>query len=167
MWRECERHPGYEVSSYGNVRNIQSGTIRYLEPHKGYLRFVREKNSKKFRDTVHRLVALAFIPNPDNHPQINHIDGDKQNNAVGNLEWCTPLQNVTHAIATGLQVRQKVRNYATQLHNPRTGQGLVLFGTQEIRAAGFDDTTVSNCIHRPGKYKSHRGLLVSKLQLIT
>lgn len=63
---------------------------------------IRDENGKPRLMTVHRLVAKTFIPNPNNLPEINHIDGDKTNNHVGNLEWVTRRENDAHARATGL-----------------------------------------------------------------
>ena len=100
----------YEVSSFGNVRSIQdnhgrtickSKTIRKSWNGK-YLSVCLSYKDKGRHELVHRLVAMAFIPNPDNKPQINHIDGNKHNNHVSNLEWATCKENIQHAHNTGL-----------------------------------------------------------------
>jgi hypothetical protein len=104
-WRpilECEK---YFVSNLGRIKSLKGSKEIILKPatlKKGYLIVgVRQSGvSRSFR--VHRLVAAAFIPNPDNKPQVNHIDGDKLNNCVSNLEWCSNRENVVHAFASGL-----------------------------------------------------------------
>ena len=116
-WKEVAGHEGrYLVSSLGNVKSLTravdlgKGRFRVFEgrvlkpmPHKGYFRVCLGGLEKRKFYKIHRLVALAFIPNPNNYNQINHIDGNKTNNHVDNLEWCTAKQNTAHARATGLR----------------------------------------------------------------
>ena len=93
----------YQVSNTGVVRNKITGHI--LKPqldNKGYLRVRMSLHDKKATAKVHRLVAVEFIPNPENKPQVNHIDTDKRNNDVRNLEWVTNGENQIHAYRTGL-----------------------------------------------------------------
>lgn len=111
----------YVISNFGRVvslsRKVSNHTgyinkpSRLLKPHKdkkGYARTYLDKGDGKTRFVpIHRLVAIAFIPNPDNKPQVNHIDGNKENNNVDNLEWVTNQENHNHAILNGLYPNQK------------------------------------------------------------
>lgn len=94
-WRAVPGYEGlYEVSNIGNVRNVRRNTLlRLQKTNNGYIRVVLSKNRIKTGFQVHRLVCQAFIENPDNLPQVNHIDEDKSNNRVENLEWCTAKYN--------------------------------------------------------------------------
>lgn len=95
---------GYSVSNLGNVRNDKTLTI--LKPQsdkRGYHRVSLYANSKARHYFVHRLVALAFLPNPLNKEQVNHIDGSKDNNQLTNLEWSTPEENIQHAFTNDLK----------------------------------------------------------------
>lgn len=99
----------YWVSSLGRFKN-GVGRILKFHPHKkGYLMVSLYRDGKEGRHQAHRLVGKAFIPNPDQLPQINHVDGNKKNNSISNLQWCTNLENIMHAWATGLRSRE---NYA-------------------------------------------------------
>src|SRR3569833_194271 len=84
-------------------RQFVPGMERKLSEHcTGYLTIRLAKGGEGRTHRVHRLVAEAFIPNPNNKPGVNHKDGNKHNNAVSNLEWVTELENIQHGIATGL-----------------------------------------------------------------
>lgn len=93
----------YQVSSLGNISNYRRNMTIQTMP-KGY-KTISLKNPGKCRTRlVHRLVAEAFLENPEGKPEVNHKDGDKSNNAVTNLEWCTSSENKRHALDTGLKV---------------------------------------------------------------
>lgn len=98
VWKDYDYM--YEVSNTGFVRNKQTGLILEcsVDKYRGYRRFICHGKQKR----VHRLVAELFIPNPNNLPQVNHKDGDKTNNNVNNLEWCTNQGNQIHARDHGL-----------------------------------------------------------------
>lgn len=104
LWKHLniEHFQRYEVSTFGNVRylNKKSLVVKKLIPRpnrKGYLRVTLIESKHRKTITVHRLVALTFIPNPYNLPQVNHKDKNKQNNYVGNLEWCTNGYNIRYS----------------------------------------------------------------------
>lgn len=122
VWKLIDGYPGHEVSSLGRVRSIdhmipfhcvrtrqisyrlKKGRVRVLDINKYGYCMVRLKNKGKYH-AVHRLVCDAFISNPKNLPSINHKDGNKKNNHINNLEWCTVADNTRHAFANGLRSR--------------------------------------------------------------
>lgn len=111
-WRPVVGYEGlYEVSSFGRVRSlIGKGKERKLvKDEKGYLNVVLCKNGIYKGKKAHRLVAEAFIPNPENLPEVNHRDEDKTNNAVWNLEWCSMDYNIHYG--TGIQRRADKQKY--------------------------------------------------------
>lgn len=112
-WVHVQGYEGlYEISSYGRVRSLDHDTVhrgfkmykkgRVLSVRRdggGYHQYRLYKNGTSSYPKAHRMVAIAFLPNPDNMPEINHKDGDKDNNCVCNLEWVTGQRNVEHACA--------------------------------------------------------------------
>ena len=107
QWRPIDGTAGrYEVSDHGRVRSLARGKVRIMpttRQHHGYHAFMIWIDGKAQCRKVHREVALAFIGNPNHLPEVNHIDGNKDNNHVSNLEWVTHQRNVKHSFDTGLK----------------------------------------------------------------
>lgn len=94
----------YKISNYGKILSTKKNILLRPSVVRGYEKVCIFIDGKYKIMSVHRLVAMNFIPNPNNYPQINHIDGNKENNFYKNLEWCTPSMNVKHAYKNGLNV---------------------------------------------------------------
>ena len=97
LWKDIKNYEGiYQISNLGRVKSLHNNKERLLKLHRkpdGYIQVVLCKNYKIVSRLTHRLVAEAFIPNPDNLPEVNHKDEDKTNNCVDNLEWCNSSYN--------------------------------------------------------------------------
>jgi hypothetical protein len=119
IWKNIINYEGlYQVSNMGRVKSLWKGKERILKSGKsiwGYYLVNLHKNGKIKTYSVHRLVGIAFISNPDNKPEINHIDGNKTNNRADNLEWCTHLENIEHAYIIGLHTQKGEKNGHSKL----------------------------------------------------
>lgn len=116
IWKDIEGYEGlYQVSNWGRVKSLKFGKEKILKPQtdiNNYLRLYLFKDGKGKSFSVHRLVASAFVPNPQNYPIINHIDENKQNNNFLNLEWCNYHYNNTYNnihIKRGEKLKEKYK----------------------------------------------------------
>lgn len=155
----------YQVSSEGKVKSLGNGNNtnakeKILKPqknYKGYLRVQLYKDGKVKMLYVHRLVAHMFIENYDheNKTQVNHIDENKENNSVENLEWCTPKQNSNHGTRSTRVAKaqsKKVIGYSTT-----TTKVIILQSINQAKKFGFNTGHICDCCN--GKRKSHKGYI--------
>ncbi|AXF39879.1 HNH homing endonuclease [Bacillus phage vB_BthS_BMBphi] len=111
-WEVISSHPNYSINTNGDIKNNKTGKLRKLILNKhrgGYLQCNLWKNNSETMFYPHRLVATYFIREGREHEQVNHLDGNKLNNHVSNLEWVSPSENTLHAYITGLN-RNKGEN---------------------------------------------------------
>ena len=147
----------YSISSEGRVRNDETNKMKSMDATSdGYHKVDLYSNGKRTSVRVHRLVAEAFIPNPNELPQINHIDGNKENNNVKNLEWVNNSQNMIHAYRTGLVTPHPT--YGMRGHkNPNGGRkGIPIFcvetnqtfssAAEAERITGISDSCICDCL---------------------
>ena len=152
---KIEGFENYEVSNLGKVRNIKSG--RTLKPklnRGGYLMYGLYENNKQKFLLLHRIIATAFIDNPEEKPQVNHIDENKTNNDLSNLEWCTARENAIH----GTRIKRfSEKNFKKVIQLDLNDNVLNEFESikQAGQETGVSRSNISSCCN--GKLKSAGG----------
>lgn len=152
---KIEGFNNYEVSNLGKIRNIKSGrTLKPYLDNNGYLRLcLCEKNKKKFL-SLHRIIATAFIDNPEGKPCVNHIDENKLNNDLSNLEWCTVRENNVHGTKIK-RIAEKLSQKVIQLDLNDNVLNTFESMVQAERETGIPIQNISSCCN--GKRKSAGG----------
>ncbi len=97
LWKDIEGFENYQASSWGRVRSA-NGILKPYRNKKGYLKVGLMKGGKCHKKRVNRLVAIAFVENPNGYPFVDHIDGNKENNSITNLRWVTDEENRAYAV---------------------------------------------------------------------
>ena len=174
IWKDIPGYEGiYQVSNNGNVvslnaygHNIKRALKQRLNYY-GYSTVVLNHNKKSKYVGVHILVAKTFIPNPEHKPQVNHIDGNKTNNNVNNLEWVTCKENIQHAIRTGLSNPKGYKGIYGKDHAASKpvlqydihGNFIKKWGSriEAARHYNVNSCLISNCI--AGRWQSCRGFI--------
>lgn len=155
FWADIEGYPNYAISSDGIVLNKhRNKTVKASRNHWGYMVVGLTVNKKRFNHQIHRLIANAFIPNPEGKTQVNHIDGNKSNNRLENLEWVTPSENKIHAYTVLNQKAARGENHGVaKLTMERVKEIRQQYLTGEVTMQSLANQhqvciqTISNVVH--------------------
>lgn len=161
-WKAITGYEGlYEVSNLGRVKSLNyrgTGKCQLMTGGSlsaGYRYVVLSRDGKTHNQLVHRLVATEFLPNPSNLPQVNHIDEDKSNNCVSNLQWCTPKENMQHGTRLARSKDTRRKN-AIGFKPVKCSNGKIYSSTKEAaRDLGIQASGIRN--HLAGRYLTTHG----------
>lgn len=163
IWKDIKGYEGlYQVSTLGRVKSLNKIIVdkngkerkypeRIMSQQKfrtGYFGVKLYRNNTNKRKLVSRLVALTFIPNPNNFPYINHINGIKTDNRVENLEWCTPSYNVQHAWSKGLNIMDTKRLNKNRNNGMKTAKKVEQYSKDNKKIQEFNSLREAERITR-------------------
>ena len=163
-WSKIDEYSNYSVSRNGDIRNDRTGKLKTGRLNRyGYPVVDLYSNGERQTERIHRLVAEAFVPNPECKPQVNHINGDKTNNSADNLEWVTPSENMRHSVANGLYTPHSPMLGKKNPNAGRKGRPVRIVETGEEfdsiteceKAIDGNNRHISDCLS--GRQKTHRG----------
>lgn len=153
IWKDVVGYEGlYRISSHGRITNGKD-KVKAVHIRKGYYSVILYNKTKWKNKNIHRLVATHFIENPNNLPQVNHKDGNKLNNKVSNLEWCTAKYNIIHSVRTGLRKTAVGEAYGRSSLNEKSiilirSLNGVMTHSEIAKAFGIAQSTVTKIITR-------------------
>lgn len=169
IWKDIAGYEGlYQISTEGQVKNIKKRKNKKLIKNwAGYLRVQLSSKNKGKIFSIHRLVAIAFINNPKNHPEVNHIDHNRENNNFSNLEWCTRSYNAKHSFTRSDRVIARAWLGKSGALHPMSKQVIQKFNGVEIarfdsqgeaaRVLSIRPSGISRCC--VGNRKSYKGFI--------
>lgn len=158
-WKTIKEFPNYKVSNYGRVfSKYKNGLLKQFNDAYGYFQVNLNRHSKK----VHRLVAEAFIPNPNHLSEINHKDENKHNNKVSNLEWCTSKYNMNYGNVLKRSVLSQRNHNTWKIYQYDLQGNLVKIwnSAREADRSGFNRRSIYRCCN--GQTKTFKGYQWSK-----
>ena len=158
IWKDILGYEGlYRISNLGNVMSVKRKKLIKSDKRKdGYIQVHLVKNKKMHNCLLHRLLAIAFIDNTNNYEFINHKDGNKSNNVITNLEWCTKKENILHAYNNGLiKKRKKVYQY------DKNNNLLNIFESvmKASKETNIDRSHIGACCRKEKKHKTAGGYI--------
>jgi hypothetical protein len=156
VWRTIAEFPKYEISSFGNIRHLINKDIlsTHIQHEYAMVGLNNDKTSTS-PSRIHRLLALTFLPNPENYPCVDHIDGDKLNNSLSNLRWCSYSTNIQNW-------HSKRTNYKKVIQCNNKGEEIKIWNSAAEAANSkpeFNEGCISKCCNPNCGEKSHKGYI--------
>lgn len=168
IWKDIPNYEGlYQISNLGNVKNIKTNICKSKNiSNSGYYYVDLYKNNNRAKKNIHRLVAETFILNKNNYSDVNHIDGNKLNNCVNNLEWCTRSYNLKEAYRLKLRKPVKLKenknpNSKIIIQYDKNGNFIKKWYsiTKASEETGIYHTQIRRCCNKYKNYKTAGGFI--------